>query len=95
MNIEITSRHFKASEKLKGLVYEKMTKIKKFSIGIINCHVILTKEGGSENVEIVARANGHDFIGSDIGTHFEESLINAVNKISIQIIKHHRKSIGR
>ena len=95
MNIEITSRHFKASEKLKGLVYEKITKIKKFNIGIINCHVILTKEGGSENVEIVARAKGHNFIGSETGNHFEDSLINAVNKIFIQIKKQHRKSKGR
>ena len=95
MNIEITSRHFTASEKLKDFVYEKISKIKKINIGIINCHVILTKEGGSENVEIVARAKGHNFIGSETGDYFEESLINALNKISIQIKKQHRKSKGR
>ena len=61
MNIEITARHFTASHKLKELIYEKIKKIKKFNSSIMNCHVILTKENNSENVEIVAHAKGYDF----------------------------------
>ena len=95
MNIEITSRHFTASEQLKELVNEKVKKIEKFNNEIISCNVILTKENNCENVEIIAHAKGHDFISSENEDIFERSLINAVYKISNQIKKQHEKAIGR
>jgi len=95
MNIEITSRHFTASEQLKELVNEKVKKIEKFNNEIISCNVILTKENNSENVEIIAYAKGHDFISSENEDIFERSLTNAVYKISNQIKKQHEKAIGR
>tara|TARA_B100000315_G_C14158762_1_gene399081 strand:+ start:184 stop:471 length:288 start_codon:yes stop_codon:yes gene_type:complete len=94
MNIEITSRHFTASSQLKDLINEKIKKIEKFNHEILTCHVILTKENSTENVEIIAHAKGHDFISSENENIFERSLINAVDKISIQIKKQHEKSIG-
>ena len=95
MNIEITSRHFTASEQLKELVNEKVKKIEKFNNEIISCNVILTKENNSENDEIIAHAKGHDFISSENEDVFERSLTNAVYKISNQIKKQHEKAIGR
>ena len=95
MNIEITSRHFTASEQLKELVNEKVKKIEKFNNEIISCNVILTKENNSEIVEIIAHAKGHDFISSENEDIFERSLTNAVYKISNQIKKQHEKAIGR
>jgi len=95
MNIEITSRHFTASSQLKDLVNEKVKKIEKFTNVILSCHVILTKENSSENVEIIVHAKGHDFVSSENENIFERSLINAVDKISIQIKKQHAKAIGR
>ena len=95
MNIEITSRHFTASEQLKELVNEKVKKIEKFNNEIISCTIILTKENNSENVEIIVHAKGHDFISSENEAIFERSLTNAVYKISNQIKKQHEKAIGR
>ena len=95
MNIEITARHFTASHQLKELIYEKIKKIKKFNSGIMSCHVILTKENNSENVEIVAHAKGYDFAAHENANVFEQSLKNAIDKISIQIKKQHEKLIGR
>ena len=95
MNIDITSRHFTASDKLKELVNEKVKKIEKFNNDIISCNVILTKENNRENVEIIVHAKGHDFISSENEDIFERSLINAVYKISNQIKKQHEKAIGR
>ena len=60
MNIEITARHFTASNKLKKLVNEKIMKIEKFTSGIMNCHVILTKENSGE----ISLSNGGDLGGS-------------------------------
>ena len=92
MNIEITARHFTASDKLKELINEKIMKIQKFNSGIINCHVILTKENSSENVEINARIKGYDFSAHESGDVFEKSLRTAVEKISIQIKKQHKRA---
>ena len=95
MNIEITARHFSASDHLKELVYEKIKKIEKYNSGIMNCHVILTKENNRENVEIIACTKGFDFAAHENADIFERSLINAIDKISIQIKKQHEKAIGR
>ena len=94
MNIEITSRHFTASAQLKELVNEKIKKIERFNNIIISCYVILTKEHNSENVEIIVHVKGHDFISSENEDIFERSLINAVDKISTQIKKHHEKTLS-
>jgi len=94
MNIEITARHFTASDKLKQLVNEKLMKIEKFNSGIMNCHVILTKENSSENVEINAHIKGHNISAHESGDVFEKSLRNAVEKIAIQIKKQHEKFKG-
>ena len=95
MNIEITARHFTASDKLKKLINEKIIKIKKFNSGIMNCHVILTKENSGENVEINAHIKGHNFSAHESGDVFEKSLRNAVEKISIQIKKQHERAKAR
>ena len=95
MNIEITARHFTASDKLKELINEQIMKIEKFNSGIINCHVILTKENSGENVEINAHIKGHNFSAHESGDVFEKSLRNAVEKISIQIKKQHERAKAR
>ena len=95
MNIDITARHFTASQSLKELIYEKIKKVEKFNNSIMSCHVILTKENNSENVEIVVHAKGNDFVAHENAENFERSLINAIDKISIQIKKQHEKAIGR
>ena len=95
MNIEITSRHFTASDKLKNLINEKVKKIEKFNNGIISCHVILTKENSGENVEIIVHSRGRDFVSSENEDIFERSLTNAVEKISIQLKKQHEKAKRR
>ena len=95
MNIEITSRHFTAFEQLKNLVNDKVIKIEKFNNEIISCHVILTKENSNEHVEIIAHTKGYDFVSSENEKYFERSLINAVDKISIQIKKQHEKALAR
>ena len=94
MNIEITARHFSASDYLKDLINKKIIKVKKYNSDIMSCHVILTKENYSENVEIVAHAKGYDFAAHENANFFECSLVNAINKIAIQIKKQHEKSKG-
>ena len=95
MKVEITARHFSPSSHLKELVHEKIKKIEKYNNGIMDCHVILTKEHNEENVEIVAHGKGHDFVAHENADLFERALITAVDKISIQVKKHHDKRMSR
>ena len=93
MQIDITSRHFTPSVKLKEMVYEKLKKIKKFNTGILSCRVVLTKEANFEDVEIVAHGKGHHFIAHENSDNFEKSLIIAIDKITIQVKKQHEKLV--
>ena len=58
----------------------------------MNCHVILTKENSSENVEINAHIKGHNISAHESGDIFEISLRNAVEKIATQIKKQHDRA---
>jgi ribosomal subunit interface protein len=95
MNIEITARHFTASEELKTLVNNKLSKLDKFNVTLTRCHVILSKENAvEEQVEIVAHSKGHEYIAHDNSSVFEKSLANSVNKLSIQLKKEHDRMLG-
>lgn len=96
MNIEITARHFTPSEELKKLVNSRLTKIEKFNVALTRCHVILSKENGiEEKVEIVAHSKGHEYIAHDNSSVFEKSLVNSVNKLSVQLKKQHDRILGQ
>ena len=46
-------------------------------------------------MEIIAHTKGYDFAAHENANLFERSLVNAIDKISIQIKKQHEKAIGR
>ena len=94
MQVDITARHFTPSKQLKEIVYEKLKKIEKYNYGILNCHVVLTKETHYEDVELIAHAKGHQFVAQVNSDNFEKSLISAVDKITIQIKKQHDKMVN-
>ena len=45
-------------------------------------------------MEIIARTKGYDFAAHENENFFERSLMNALDKLSIQIKKQHEKGIG-
>ena len=95
MNIEITSRHFTPSVKLKDLINEKISKLDKYNVELTSCRVILSKGNPSEeSVEIIAHSKGHEFIAHDDSSTFEKSLLNSVKRLSIQLKKQHDKMVG-
>ena len=91
MKVDITARHFSPSDQLKEMVYEKLRKIEKFNSNIMNCRVVLTKEANFEDVDIVVNGKGHQFVANEKSDNFEKSLINAIDKITIQVKKQHEK----
>ena len=53
MEIQITSRHEKASQSLQDTITAELEGLQKFYDRITSCHVILDKERGKEIVEAV------------------------------------------
>ena len=94
MNIEITARHFTASDKLKKMINEKIMKIEKFNSDIISYRVVLTKESHFEDVEIIINRKGNNFVSHEYGDTFEKALISAVDKITIQVKKQHDRIVS-
>ena len=96
MTIEITSRHFTASEHLQELVKSKVQKIEKYSPSlIVNCSVVLIQDNGNESVEIKTHIKNHEIFAQDTTEVFEKSLTNTVNKVVSQIKKYHDKATGK
>ena len=95
MNIEITSRNFKSSDNLLLLIKNKIKKIEKFGMKIINCHIILNKINNDENIELIVKVRNYEFISNSTSNSFEISLKEAIAKVITQIKKQHSKDIGR
>ncbi|MBC8479837.1 MAG: ribosome-associated translation inhibitor RaiA [FCB group bacterium] len=94
MTVDITARHFSPSSKLQELVHDKVGNIQKYHENITSCHVVLLKEQNSEDIEIIARAKGKEFVAKESSDLFEKSLNSAVDKIVRQLKKHHDKVYG-
>jgi putative sigma-54 modulation protein len=91
MNIELTIRHFEATDRVKEYVTKEVNKLAKYHEGIVRCKVVLdqTKEG--EEAEISVHVTGKDFVISEITDDIFKSIDVAVEKITRQIIKFKEK----
>ena len=58
-------------------------------------HVIFIKDKIDEVVEISANVNGREFFAQETSDLFEKSLGGAIDKMVIQLKKHHDKVTGK
>lgn len=87
MNIDITARNFTPSPKLKTLIHEKLNGLLKYDSNIMSSKVVLLKEGRAEKIELILKSNRASYITKCYSSVFEKTLMNAVDKIKIQIKK--------
>ena len=87
MNIDITARNFTPSPKLKTLINEKLIRLLKYDSNIMSSKVVLLKEGRAEKVELILKSNRASYITKCYSSVFEKTLMNAVDKIKVQIKK--------
>ena len=91
MNVEITSRHYDASPKVKEYVNEELKKLEIFDHLITSCKVILEKSKEGELVEISIHVSGKDLVSSDSSDDIIKSIDLAVDKIERQLKKFKEK----
>ena len=90
MNIDITARNFTPSPDLKSFITSKLYALSKYDSNITSSKVVLLKEGRAEKVEILLRSNRNSYITKCYSSIFEKTVMHAINKIKVQIKKHHK-----
>jgi putative sigma-54 modulation protein len=91
MNIQITSRHAKASPSLQATITKDLMKLEKFSDKITSCHVVLDTEGVDKRVEVVVTVRGQMVKAEGQGDNLGKAVDLAVQKIERQLKKMNEK----
>ncbi len=91
MRITVTSRHFKASDRLKNYASEEVRRLKKYFDHIIDCDIVLHEEKLNKTAEITLMVKGDSFAASEDSENFEKSIDQAVGKLEKQIVRFKEK----
>ena len=91
MEIQITSRHNKASQVLHDSIVADLNKLEKFSEKIGACHVILDTEFVDQTVEISMHVFDHDVVATGKAENIGKAFDAALEKIERQLKKINEK----
>ncbi len=88
MNIQITSRKFKAKDSLKDFITQEVNSLTKFSDEIIDATVTLSylhNQNSIKTAEILLNIPGNNLVVSESTEEFEKSVTQAVEKLERQL----------
>ena len=91
MEIQITSRHSKASQALQETITDELSKIEKFYDKITSCHVILDSEHVDKKVEITMNTQGHQLVATGKAENIGKAIDDALSKTERQLKKLNQK----
>jgi ribosomal subunit interface protein len=91
MEIQITSRHQKASQVLQDTITDELNKMEKYSEKITSCHVVLDSEHVDKKVEIAMHMQGHQVVSIGKADNIGKALDDALAKIERQLKKLNEK----
>jgi ribosomal subunit interface protein len=91
MEIQITSRHNKASQTLQDTITAELQRMEKFIDNITSCHVILDSEHVDKTVEITMNAAGHQVVANAKADNLGKAIDEALAKTERQLKKLHDK----
>jgi ribosomal subunit interface protein len=91
MEIQITSRHSKASQALQDTLTEELQKMEKFLDKITSCHVILDSEHIDKTVEITMNAGGNPIVATAKAENLGKAIDEALSKTERQLKKLNEK----
>ena len=94
MKIEVTARHFEAPVALKRHAVEEVSRLSKFYDGIVDCHIILNREGNKEEAEVRVGVYGKNLVARETTNDMAKSVDGAVEKLRRQLKRYKRKLRG-
>ncbi|MBA4318381.1 MAG: ribosomal subunit interface protein [Flavobacterium sp.] len=98
MNIQITSRKFRAKDNLKDFIKDEIKSLSKYTDDIIDVNVVLSFTHNKDSIktaEVVLQIPGKTISVQDSSEEFEKSIVTAVNKIATQLKKFKTKRISK
>ena len=96
MNIQITSRKFRAKDTLKDFIKDQIKSLTKFNDDINDVNVVLSFTHTKDSIktaEIVLQIPGKTISVEETSEEFEKSIIAAIGKIAVQLKKFKTKRI--
>ncbi|PIS30378.1 MAG: ribosomal subunit interface protein [Candidatus Marinimicrobia bacterium CG08_land_8_20_14_0_20_45_22] len=94
MNIELTSRHYEPSDRVKEHVNKELTNLSEFENLISKCKVILEKTKDGETITLTLHVSGKDMISTECTDDMVKSIDSAVEKMGRQLRKFKDKRIS-
>jgi putative sigma-54 modulation protein len=91
LQLTVTGRHIEITEAIRSYVEKKVEKLKKYSDGLFDIHVIMEVEKKGQSVEITLNGAGCNLNSKETTADMYESIDKAVDKMESQIKKHREK----
>ena len=91
MQIQITSRHSKASASLQTYITDELGKLEKFYDKITSCHVVLEEQRVDKIVEITMNVLNHSVNATATSDNIGKSITEAIDKVERQLKKLNEK----
>lgn len=95
MRVNVSARHFKASNKLQEFATNEVMKLRKFFDNISESEVILSWQKGSKSSEIILNVNGTKLKATEASNDFYKAIPKAVDKLESQLRKYKGKLYKR
>ena len=91
MRINISARHFRASNNLKKFTEDEVMRLRKYYDGIIDCEIVFEKQREIRSCEIMLKVYGTRLTaGESTDDHFK-SVVGAVDKLENQLRRYKSK----
>lgn len=90
MNVQITSRKFRAKESLKGEINKQLASLEKYNADILDANVILSYthlKDSIKTVEINLSVPGKIFSAKEDDDEFHKALVKVIAKLEKQLKK--------
>jgi ribosomal subunit interface protein len=86
MRTTVTSRHFRASDKLKGYAQTEVSRLDKYFDSILECEVILSYDvHQNKTAEVAIHVPGDRLLAEETSDDFHKSMDLAVQKLEKQV----------
>jgi len=91
MRINLSARHFRASDNLKNFAADEVMRLKKYYDGIIECEILLDKQKDLRSCELNVKVFNTILNSSESSDDHYKSIVGAVDKLEQQLRKYKGK----
>ncbi|MBW1711414.1 MAG: ribosome-associated translation inhibitor RaiA [Deltaproteobacteria bacterium] len=95
MRVNVSARHFKASDKLQEFATNEVKRLRKFFDNITDGEVILDWQKSNKTSEIILNVNGTKLTATEASDDFYKSIPKTVDKLESQLRRHKGKLFKR